>query len=64
MLVRIAAAPVDGAANDALLAFLADRLNVRKRHVHLESGHRGRDKRVVVAGLSARDAISRLNTDE
>lgn len=63
LLVRVAAAPVDGAANDVLLAYLADRLRVPKRQLRLVSGQRGRDKRVVVTDLSARDVAARLTTE-
>ncbi len=52
LLVRLAAAPVDGAANDALIAFLSKRLDVPKRDLTIVSGERGRDKRVAVAGLT------------
>ncbi|HMS79722.1 MAG TPA: DUF167 domain-containing protein, partial [Burkholderiaceae bacterium] len=36
--VRIAAPPVDGRANDALRAFLADRLDVPRAAVRIEHG--------------------------
>jgi uncharacterized protein (TIGR00251 family) len=52
LLVRLAAPPVDGAANEALLAFLADLFNRPKRDVTLVSGHAARHKRVAIAGLT------------
>jgi uncharacterized protein (TIGR00251 family) len=58
LLVRLAAAPVDGAANDALLALLADVLAVPRRAVTLLSGERSRDKRLLVTGCAA-DAVAR-----
>jgi uncharacterized protein (TIGR00251 family) len=57
LLVRIAAAPVDGAANDVLIAFLADLFDRPKRDVTLVSGHTARDKRVAIAGLTE-EAVS------
>ena len=36
--VRLAAAPVEGAANDALLRFLAERLELPRSAVRLEAG--------------------------
>jgi hypothetical protein len=60
LLVRLAAPPVEGAANDALVAFLADRLEVPRRQVSLVAGTRTRDKRVHVAGLSTAAAAERL----
>jgi len=55
LLVRLTAPPVEGEANDALVALLADRLNVPKSAVRILSGERGRTKRVAVRGVSAAD---------
>lgn len=52
ILIRLAAPPVDGAANAALLAFLASLFHRPKRDVTLVSGHSGRDKRIAVAGVT------------
>src|SRR5215212_4371048 len=52
ILIRLAAPPVEGAANAALLAFVAGLFHRPKRDVRLISGHSGRDKRVAVAGVS------------
>lgn len=58
MKLRLAAPPVDGKANAALIAFLADFCGVPKRAVTLVSGHASRAKRVRVevapAALAAR----------
>jgi hypothetical protein len=59
LLVRLAAPPVEGAANDALIEFLAERLGVTRRAVRIVSGERGRQKRVAVAGVTA-DLAQRL----
>ncbi len=56
LLIRLAAPPVEGAANDALIAFLAEVLNVSKRAVTIVSGERAREKRVRIDGLSAAQA--------
>lgn len=48
--VRLRAPPVDGAANAALIVFLADRLAVPKRAISIVSGESARLKRVRVAG--------------
>jgi uncharacterized protein len=58
--VRLAAPPVDGAANKALIALLAEGLGVPKSAVRLESGAHGRRKRVSVSGLSTAEAVRRL----
>jgi len=60
--VRVAAPPVEGAANDALIAFFADALDVPRRAVQIVSGDRGRLKRVAIAGVTAEQirALSRM----
>ena len=49
--VAVAAAPVDGAANEALVAFLARELGVRARDVRLVGGASSRTKRFSIDGL-------------
>jgi uncharacterized protein len=46
--IRVAAAPAEGAANDALLGFLADALQVSRRQCVLVQGATSRQKRVRV----------------
>ena len=47
---RLAAAPVDGAANTALLAVVAKHFGVAKRDVTLVAGQTARLKRLTIAG--------------
>lgn len=61
--VRLAAPPVDGAANQALVRFLASRLQVAVSAVTLVRGHNGRNKVVTVTGVSERQATERLLAD-
>jgi len=58
--IRLQAAPVDGGANEALIRFLADRLDVARSAVTLESGHTGRAKLVRVEGVTVEVAAGRL----
>lgn len=51
--VRLAAPPVEGKANRALIAFLAAALGVAASDVRLESGARARVKRLHIAGDGA-----------
>ncbi len=60
ILIRLAAPPVDGAANDALIAFLAEALAVPRRNISIVSGGKSRDKRVAVDGLDEAAARARL----
>ncbi len=48
--VRLSAPPVDGAANEALVDFLAKELGVARRDVRIVSGASSRAKTVEVAG--------------
>ncbi len=50
--IRLAAPPVDGKANAALLAFIAERLGVSRSAVTLKSGQTSRRKVVEVEGAS------------
>lgn len=58
--VQLAAPPVDGEANAALVSFLADALGVRKADVAIVRGETGRRKTVRVAGVAAAAASARL----
>lgn len=60
VLIRLAAPPVDGAANDALVAFLSDALALPRRSIRIVSGEKSRDKRVQIDGLDEPAALSRL----
>jgi uncharacterized protein (TIGR00251 family) len=50
--VQLAAPPVDGEANQALVEFLAGALSVRKADVTIARGESGRRKTVRVAGAA------------
>jgi len=63
LLVRLNAAPVDGAANAELVEVIADIMGVPKRAVTLVSGERSRRKRVRVAGVSEEDARRRAGLE-
>jgi uncharacterized protein len=59
--IRVAAPPVDGAANDELIRFLARRLSLPSTSVQIHSGADGRHKRVLVKGVSVELVMTRLN---
>jgi uncharacterized protein len=62
--IRLTAPPVDGAANEALIRFLADTLSVTRSQVHIVSGHTSRDKIVRISGLGKADVERLLNIKE
>jgi hypothetical protein len=59
--IRVAAPPVDGAANQELIRFLARRFSIPSTSVQIHSGAGGRHKRVLVKGATAQLVMARLN---
>jgi uncharacterized protein (TIGR00251 family) len=55
--VRVAAPPVEGAANEELTRFLAKQFGVATRDVEVLSGHASKTKRVRVVGAKASDLL-------
>ena len=53
LVVRLAAPPVEGAANEALVDYFAALLRLPRRAVRIVSGERGRRKRIALAGVTA-----------
>jgi uncharacterized protein (TIGR00251 family) len=50
---RVAALPAEGAANEALCAYLAERFGIPKSRVMVQAGHASREKRVQLRGVVA-----------
>ena len=61
--IAIGAPPLEGRANDALVEFLAARLDLPRRQVHLVAGQRSRDKTLRAEAISAGEALRRLAPD-
>ena len=61
LLLRVAAPPVDGAANKAVIELLAATLGVKRGQVTLLSGETARDKRFKVEGITADALRERLS---
>ena len=59
--IRVAAPPVDGAANDELIRFFARQLSIPSTSVRISSGANGRHKRVLIIGATAQLVMARLN---
>lgn len=60
LLVSVAAAPAEGAANAAVIEVVAAALGCSKSQVRIERGHKSREKVVCLSGLSAPEACARL----
>ena len=58
--LRLAAPPVDGAANTACLAFLARILGVRRSQITLQSGRKSRHKVLLIEGVTLQHAAAAL----
>jgi uncharacterized protein len=62
--LRVAVPPENGRANEAVVELLSERLRLPSRNVTLVSGHRGRDKVVLLEGLDLEEAERRLESGE
>jgi len=60
LLFRLNAPPVDGAANEELIELLSDLFDIPKRNIAIVSGHRSRDKRIEIEGLTAEALAERV----
>jgi hypothetical protein len=58
--IRLAAPPVDGAANEALVEFVAARLGLPRRQVRLVGGAASRRKLLEIDGMDAATVAARL----
>ena len=58
--IRIAAPPIEGKANEALVKFLSERFGVRKSRLSIEKGLTGKTKTITIRGLSQSQAMSQL----
>ena len=56
----ITSPPVDGKANAAVIAFFAKLFKIPKAAVTIASGETSRDKRIILAGISADQAEAAL----
>jgi hypothetical protein len=61
--ISLTTPPTDGRANVALIAFLAERLNIPRLSIELLTGHTSRSKTLRLTGITAAEAQARLLTD-
>ena len=59
--IRLAAPPVDGAANAALIEFVAEQVGVAKSRVRITAGLTSRRKTVEVEGITAEQLAGALS---
>jgi uncharacterized protein (TIGR00251 family) len=58
--IRLNAPPIEGKANDALIAFLADALGTHRAQIEIVMGHTSRRKIVRVRGATALEVERKL----
>jgi hypothetical protein len=58
--VRLQAPPVEGKANQALIRFLSEALDIPRSQLSIASGETGRNKAVLITGMTRDAVISRL----
>jgi uncharacterized protein (TIGR00251 family) len=58
--IKITAPPVDSAANEALVRFLAETLDCSKNRVELVRGGASRHKTIQIRGMTAAEVAARL----
>jgi len=58
--IRLQAPPVEGKANQALIRFLSDTLNIPRSQISIASGETGRNKAVLITGMSREALLSLL----
>lgn len=54
--IRLTAPPVDGAANEALVKFLAETFSVPKSQVEILAGHTAKNKIVKIEGIGQEES--------
>jgi uncharacterized protein len=61
--ISLTTPPTDGRANQALIALLAQRLNIPRASIELLAGHTSRSKTLRLTGITPAEAEARLLTD-
>ena len=59
--IKVTAPPVDAAANQALVEFLADKLKCSRGKVELLRGHTSRHKTILLHGFKSAEVLQRLS---
>ncbi len=58
--ISLSTPPIEGRANDALILFLAELLNVQRSSISIAAGEHARNKRICIAGRSAAQILTVL----
>ncbi|MBN1817002.1 MAG: YggU family protein [Sedimentisphaerales bacterium] len=61
--IKVAAAPERGKANQALVAFLAEQLGIRKKDITIVCGQTSPVKQIAIRGRPDKEVLGRLTTE-
>lgn len=61
LLISLAAPPVEGKANEALIEFLSDELDIPKSRISILSGEKGRNKVVLIQGINTMNLLNSVD---
>ena len=59
--IRLTAAPQDNAANEALINLLSKKLKLKKSSIDIISGHKNRNKSLIIHGINAQVVLDLFN---
>lgn len=59
--VKVTAPPVEGAANEAVIALLSKKLGLRKSQIKISAGAKGRKKTILVSDISKTDLEQKIH---
>jgi uncharacterized protein (TIGR00251 family) len=59
--VKVTAPPVEGAANEACIKLLADKLGLKKSQMEISSGAKSRKKTVMIKDISKEELQIKIN---
>jgi len=62
LVVKVAAPPVGGQANDELIRFLAEKLGISPEDILIARGYTSRQKLLEIQGLSDEEVMRRLHS--
>ena len=60
--IKLKSSPVNNAANEELVNFLAERLKLPKRNIVIISGHQQKQKLISIVGISMSLLCDRINS--
>lgn len=62
--IKLTNPPIENQANRELLKFLSSKLGISKSSIEIVSGQTSSHKRIMIEGLSQREAIDKLNINK